>query len=141
MTGDMTGDQLAAAASALVGTPFRLHGRDPRTGLDCIGVLAAALGREGPLPNGYALRTLCHPDFTGIAAKLGLVPACGAVLTGDVLVLRPSPCQFHLAIAASAQSVVHAHAGLRKVVAGPLPAGWPLVGHWRLQPRPIMTRN
>lgn len=137
----MTGDALAAAARALVGTPFRLHGRDPRSGLDCVGVLAvalAALGRPAPLPNGYALRMRGLPALAGIALRLGMGEASDAIRPGDVLVLRPSPCQLHLAVATSARSVIHAHAGLRKVVLGPLP-DWPLIAHWRLQPHPGRT--
>ncbi|WP_404482690.1 hypothetical protein [Novosphingobium sp. BL-52-GroH] len=144
MTGAaMTGDGLAQAALALVGTRFRLHGRDPLSGLDCIGVLAAALaalGQRARLPNGYALRTLGLPDLSGIAAGLGMETAGGPIASGDVLMLRPSPCQLHLAIVASPRSVVHAHAGLRKVVLGPLPAHWPVAAHWRLQPHPVSTR-
>lgn len=141
----MTGAQLAEAASGLVGAPFRLHGRDPRTGLDCLGVLAAAceaLGRQTALPNGYALRMRRMPEASRIAAGLGLQPASGAVLPGDVLMLRPSPCQLHIAIAADARSLVHAHAGLRKVVRGPLPGDWPIAAHWRLPPpAPASKRN
>ena len=40
--------QVVAAARALVGVPFRLHGRD-RDGLDCVGLAALALVRPGPL--------------------------------------------------------------------------------------------
>ena len=43
----MSGEALAEAAVAFAGTRFRLHGRDPETGLDCIGLLAAALTRIG----------------------------------------------------------------------------------------------
>jgi cell wall-associated NlpC family hydrolase len=128
----MTGDDLAAAALALVGVPFRLHGRDPATGLDCVGVLAAALGRPGALPNGYALRHHTPPELSGPFAALGMAPAAGPARPGDVLVLTPGPCQLHLAIAAGGGSIVHAHAGLRKVVRGPLPAPWPCLSHWRL---------
>ena len=39
--------QVVAAARALVGVPFRLHGRD-RDGLDCVGLAALALGRKPP---------------------------------------------------------------------------------------------
>lgn len=135
----MSGEALASAARALVGTPFRLHGRDPRSGLDCIGVLAAAfaaIGRPARLPNGYTLRCRDVPDFGALAAGLGLEAASGAVRTGDVLMLRPGPCQLHAAIAASTETVVHAHAGLRKVVLGPLPGNWPVLGHWRLPSLP-----
>ena len=132
----MTGDDLARAARALVGVPFRLHGRDPATGLDCVGVVAAACragGRDAALPAAYALRSRRAPAPAAHAARLGLAPAAGPVKPGDVIMVRPGPCQHHLAIATASQRFVHAHAGLRRVVEGPLPAAWPLAGHWRLQ--------
>jgi hypothetical protein len=52
---------LAAAALNLIGTPFRLHGRDPARGLDCVGLVAEAMRRAGfhPVPpGGYGLRAL-----------------------------------------------------------------------------------
>lgn len=130
----MTGEELARAALALVGVPFRLHGRDPQRGLDCIGVLeaaASACGTHRALPNGYALRSRHVPGLDRIAASLSLHPASGALAAGDVVLLRPGPCQHHLAIALDGQRIVHAHAGLRKVVAGELPEAWPIAGHWR----------
>lgn len=133
----MTGKDVATAALALVGTPFRLHGRDPRSGLDCVGVLAAALGGETGLPNGYALRCRTLPDVPAIMAALGLTEASGDTQPGDVLMLRCAPCQFHFAIAAAADRIVHAHAGLRKVVLGPLPDAWPVIGRWRLPSSPL----
>lgn len=128
----MTGEGLARAALALVGAPFRLHGRDPATGLDCIGVLAAALGPDAALPNGYALRSRGEPDLSPLAEQLGLTAASGPIQPGDVLMVRPSPCQLHFAIAAAPFRIVHAHAALRRVVLSPLPDHWPILGHWRL---------
>ena len=130
----MTGLQLASAAELLVGAPFRLHGRDPATGLDCVGVLSAALssgGHSHRLPNGYALRNRSLLDTSSIAQLCGLVPASGSIVAGDVLICRVSPCQFHIAIAASKGGFVHAHAGLRRVVLAPGPLPWPIVQHWR----------
>lgn len=130
----MTGQQLASAAEALVGIPFRLHGRDPATGLDCVGVLAAALssgGNSHRLPNGYALRNRSLLDTSSIAQLCGLFPASGSIVAGDVLICRVSPCQFHIAIAAPEDRFVHAHAGLRRVVLTPGPLPWPVVQHWR----------
>jgi cell wall-associated NlpC family hydrolase len=133
----MSGAALARAAEALVGTKFRLHGRDPVTGLDCVGVLAAALaaiGKPAPLPSGYTikLRTLDHwlPD----PASCGFAPIDAAIAAGDVLLLDLGPCQQHLVIATAANRFVHAHAGLRRVVesSGPLPG--PVLHHWRLLP-------
>ncbi|SFF74006.1 hypothetical protein SAMN05518801_101117 [Novosphingobium sp. CF614] len=134
MTGALTGAALAEAARALVGVPFRLHGRDPALGLDCIGVLEAACSARGltvRLPGGYALRGRRLPPVAGIAARLGLREAAGPIEAGDVVMVRPGPCQHHLAIATAPDRFVHAHAGLRRVVEGPIPADWPVAGHWR----------
>lgn len=131
----MSGDALAAAAEALAGARFRLHGRDPATGLDCIGVLAAALaaiGRPAPLPTGYALRARRLPALAGIVSACGFGGAEGAVRPGDVMLLRVGPCQYHFAIALAGGRFVHAHAGLRRVVVAPGPPPWPILRRWRL---------
>ncbi|WP_374410761.1 hypothetical protein [Novosphingobium colocasiae] len=133
-------EAFAEAAGWLVGVPFRLHGRDPHTGLDCVGVLAsagAAAGAAWTLPSGYALRHARVPDLDGLAAGLGFVPASGTVRRGDVLALRPGPGQVHFAITTAEQRFVHAHAGLGRVVEGELPEGWPCLFHWR----PMLPRQ
>lgn len=133
----MTGEQLARAAEALIGSPFRLHGRDPATGLDCIGVLAAALnatGHSGGLPSNYSLRSRRPPETAAVAAACGLISAQGECAAGDVVLCRVSPCQFHLAIALGPDRFIHAHAGLRRVVVSPAPLPWPILQHWRLTP-------
>ncbi len=133
----MTPARLANEAEQLVGTRFRLHGRDPATGLDCIGLLAATMARGGQalvLPTGYPLRLrdlaqwLPAPESCGFAdAELPFEP-------GDVVMLAPGPAQFHLAIADRSLGWVHAHAGLRRVVRGSTLPGGPLIHHWRLLP-------
>lgn len=131
----MKANGLAREALALVGTPFRLHGRDPRTGLDCVGVLAAALaglGRAPDLPIGYTLRGRSLPDLDRVAAACGLAAATGPILPGDVLLVQPGPIQHHLMIAVAADRFVHAHAGLRRVVCGPIQPEWDIVAQWRL---------
>jgi cell wall-associated NlpC family hydrolase len=131
----MSGAQLAEAARALVGAPFRLHGRDPASGLDCVGVLAASLvscGRPVHVPQGYALRNRTLPRLDAFVSACGLVPAEGPALPGDVLLVRAGPGQFHLLISTGAQRCIHAHASLRRVVEADLPPHWPLVEHWRL---------
>lgn len=133
----MTGDDLAAAAAALVGTRFRLHGRDPATGLDCIGLLAAAMaacGQPLPLPTGYPLRLRALEGWLPDPAACGFAEAAPPYLPGDVVMIVPGPAQFHLAIAAPGNGWVHAHAALRKVIRDPaLPKG-PVTHHWRLLP-------
>lgn len=134
----MIGDDLAGAALALVGTPFRLHGRDSATGIDCIGLFAAAMARAGrpvTVPNGYRLRARSLPDLAAIARASGFsaVPV-SSLIPGDVCMVRPGPVQFHLVIAAPAGRIVHAHAGLGKVVTVPAPLDWPIISQWRLVP-------
>ena len=131
----MTAESLALAAEALEGAPFRLHGRDPVTGLDCIGVLAQsleAIGRPSDLPAAYSVRARTIPKLAEIVSQSGFILAKGLPVPGDVLLARIGPMQLHLLIAATDGRFVHAHAGLGKVVTGPLPEAWQVAGHWRL---------
>ena len=137
MINAITGAALARSAIGFVGTPFRLHGRHRGTGVDCVGLLAASLQEMGVralLPNGYALRSLQRPDDVFHARNLGLIPATGALLAGDILILQPGACQYHLAIALGPDQMVHAHAALRKVVVSPLELQWTCAARWRLPP-------
>jgi cell wall-associated NlpC family hydrolase len=122
------GERAVAAARAVLGVPFRLHGRDPATGLDCVGLAALALEAARRVPTGYGLR---FSDEREIAMRLqaaGLV-AVDDVRCGDLLLLRPGPGQLHFAIQ-SGGGMIHADAGLRRVVERPeLP--WPVIGRWR----------
>ncbi len=83
------GARAVAAARAVVGARFRLHGRDPESGLDCVGLAALALraeGFEGPVPLGYAMRSGDAARVHRAIAAAGLVVAerrlGGAALPG-----------------------------------------------------------
>ena len=123
---------VAAAARALVGARFRLHGRDPASGLDCVGVVAAALraaGWAGDVPSGYALR---GGDAGQIAVLLDRHLARGdGIRPGDIVLAVPGPGQFHLTILTET-GFVHADASLRRVVERPGLPPWSVVGAWRL---------
>jgi cell wall-associated NlpC family hydrolase len=130
----VTGRIVAQAAEALLGTPFRLHGRDAHKGLDCMGLVEAALnasGRPVRLPFDYALKMRSIERFAGAALRAGLILASGHEEAGDILLLRVGPCQFHLGIVGSDGSFIHAHAGLRRVVSSPFPEG-DILERWRL---------
>ena len=132
----MTATDLARAAEALVGAPYRLHGRDPHTGLDCVGVVAAALERCGRLrsaPAGYGLRNRSIEPLLALAGDNGLVAAEGPLVTGDIVLVRPGAGQHHLLVAVDGERFVHAHVGLRRVVAQPGPLPWPIARHWRVE--------
>lgn len=131
------GEALAAAGLALVGSPFRLHGRDPATGLDCVGLVHAALlavGAEPVPPRGYGLRNLGVEEWLPLAQHSGLAPVSGQRAAGDVLLIALAHCQHHLVIAADDASVIHAHAGLRTAVRQPFDPAWQVCAHWRLAP-------
>lgn len=123
------------AARGLVGVRFRLHGRDPATGLDCIGLVAVSLRKIGvspDIPVGYALRNSSISSWLTLASRSGLKMADLPIEPGDVLLSKPGPQQHHIMIAETTSSAIHAHAGLRRVVCQPLDAGISLAAHWRL---------
>jgi cell wall-associated NlpC family hydrolase len=130
------GAALAQAAAALAGTPFRLHGRDAETGVDCVGLVALALarcGRSPVVPEGYAMRALSFAPLLRFARRNGFMPLEPAdeARAGDLLLLHPAPTQAHLAIYVGAGGFVHAHAGLGRVTIESGPPRWPVAARWR----------
>ena len=128
-------EKLAQAAASFVGTPFRLHGRNPDTGLDCVGLLIVSLeavGVHSTRPTGYALRNTSIGTWLPYAEEWKLRDARGAILAGDVLLISSGPNQHHIQIAQSSSAVIHAHAGLRRVVRERLSRKPSLEAHWRL---------
>jgi cell wall-associated NlpC family hydrolase len=122
---------IVAAARACVGTRFRSQGRVPGLGLDCVGVVLVAAAAAGitVVPPAYAL----GGDHEAEAERLLSASGCGAVaaaLPGDILVLAPAVQRRHLAVITPA-GIVHADAGLGRVVEAPLAAGWAIIGAWR----------
>ncbi len=132
----MTGAEFARAAESLLGTPFRLHGRDPATGIDCIGLLScsfAACGINAALPTGYSLRTGRWDGLDVFAYQLGFGECRGPFQPGDIGLFQPSAAQLHFAISShSTSGFVEAHAGLRRVVISPSPSRYLQLRHWRL---------
>ena len=132
------GEDVAAAAEVLVGAPFRLHGRDPASGVDCVGLVACALATAGAhpvAPVGYGLRNLGIAQWLPLAERSGLIPVADETLCrGDVVLITLAHCQHHLVIAADPLSVIHAHAGLRRVVRQPMDPAWRIAAQWRAAP-------
>lgn len=132
-----TGDCLAQAAETLVGTRFRLHGRNSMTGLDCIGLVGCSLercGRQPVYPQGYRLRNIDIGPWLDFAQRSGLRSCTGEVARGDILLASPGPAQHHLLIAQGRGRFVHAHAGLRRVVSQHLSLALPPLAQWRIAP-------
>ena len=127
------GNDIVASARACVGTRFRGQGRVVGVGLDCLGVVivaASAAGVRLPDEVDYSLRGegLLRLDAR-IADAMRRVDLAGA---GDVLLFEPGPLMRHLGVWTGA-SLIHAHAGLRRVVEGPVDPAWALIGIYRFR--------
>ena len=126
------GDRIAAAARDLIGTPFRLHGRSGVTGVDCVGLAllsARAAGLDVAEPPPYRLRAGAAPVMHGWMVGAGFVPVTDRA-PGDILLVRVSALQPHIVIDAP-DGVIHAHAGLGRVVLMPMPGDWSELSRWR----------
>ncbi len=124
----MTGSEIAARARARVGVRFRAQGRSVEHGLDCIGLVADAIGAEAVRAD-YQLRGGSADQLAAELRAAGLerVPAPGV---GDVLVMRAGPEQLHLGVVTEA-GLVHADMRLRRVVERPGEPPWPVLQIWR----------
>ncbi len=99
-----------------------------------MGVLAEALactGHSFAVPCDYMLRGEYPERIKAFFAQ----PCFRALVdqrpsAGDLLLCRPAERQMHLGIFVLG-GVIHAHAGLRRVVLTPLPVPWPVIGQWR----------
>lgn len=126
------GKAVAARARALVGVYFRPQGRTRETGLDCVGLVAAALRLEEVRAD-YRLRGGSIEALGKELEEAGLRQV-KAVREGDVLVMRAGPEQLHMAMVTKA-GFVHAHAGIGHVVETPGAPEWPVIGIWRMRSR------
>ncbi|GAA3738551.1 hypothetical protein GGR91_001814 [Sphingorhabdus rigui] len=127
--------KVAQTALDLLGVPFLLHGRSADAGLDCVGLAGlclSAAGEDAAVPTDYRLRgqhsvRACayfdERHFSRVSD--------GSVVAGDILLLEPGVRQIHLAVM-TPKGAVHAHLGLGRVVATPLPLPWPTIAQWRL---------
>lgn len=124
----MRSDARIARARALIGTPFRLHGRAAASGLDCVGLIAIAIDRVAAAPTGYALRGGSVQSWSALMDAV----ACRRRLphrAGDILLLEASAAQFHLGVW-TGESLIHADARLRRVVETPGVPRWRIAGAW-----------
>lgn len=135
-----------AAMRALVGTRFRHQGRNPATGLDCVGLgLQYAKHLGLPLhdrkaysrdPDGRLFESICHVMGQPIARGAG----CGAqVQEGDAVMMEWTPgVPRHVGMITQRDGVIHfLHANssptVRKVVEHRLSDDWRarIVAVWR----------
>lgn len=125
----MLPDRIVTRARRLIGSRFRLHGRDPETGLDCVGLVGLASGKPVDLPSGYPLRGGDMDRWCAWIDRHARRLPTGALRPGALVMLKAGPAQLHLGIWTGI-SLIHADAGLRKVVERAGDPPWPVVAAW-----------
>lgn len=127
----------AERARALVGTRFRPQGRDPRYGLDCVGLVLAVNGMpHDSTRQDYRLRGDHRREIlAGLDSKFRRI-ARTKLRPGDILLLSVAQDQIHLGIATDG-SFVHADARLGLVVETPDPPPWPIQAVYRRRVRSV----
>lgn len=128
----MKRDEIVARARALIGVRFRPQGRDPKHGLDCIGVAMMAMRvPKEQVRRDYCLRSSDPDEVNGEFDQSGFIRiAPAAVRDGDVLLVRPLPSALHVVILTDT-GYLHADMRLRKVVEVPGEVPWPVLSAWR----------
>lgn len=128
-------DRIVAAARAMLGVPFRLHGRSRETGVDCAGLVLLALTEAGHeaaadgAPARYSIRG-GHPERIAEAMRAAGLRPVRKGRAGDLVLVQAAVAQFHLMIA-TGDGHVHAHAGIGRVVEMPGGSSWPIVARYR----------
>lgn len=110
--------------------PFRMHGRIAGKALDCVGLTSHAA--EVPVPSDYQLRGDFERRILTFMNRheFALCDGGAAIRPGDILLVKTGPNQLHFMVSAE-NGLVHAHAGLRRVVLMPRPCPWPILRHWK----------
>lgn len=81
------------------------------------------------LPESYPLRGGDIQQFEHLLRRSGFVRRKAGWRRGDVLVLRPGPAQVHLGLW-TGESLIHADAGLGRIVETPGIPCWPVLSAW-----------
>jgi hypothetical protein len=124
----------AERARARVGTRFRPQGRDER-GLDCVGLVIATYGIPiGSVRRDYRLKGDHRAEAEQVLAQFFRRLRKREARPGDALLMEVVSDQLHLAVL-TACGVVHAHAGLMRVVETPGEPEWPVIGIYRKRTR------
>jgi cell wall-associated NlpC family hydrolase len=129
----LTALEIVSRARSLAGVKFRPQGRDPATGLDCVGVLLWTFGIASELVRrNYRVRGAHRSEIEQTIQRWFAPIECDQLRPGDVALFTIAASQSHLAISCGS-SLIHADASLRKVVETPMPGGWALTRAFRSQ--------
>ncbi len=120
-----------ARGRALLGVRFRPQGRSATHGLDCVGFVAAAFDLPpSEVPAGYRLRGGDAQRIEHELRRLGFARVAHGPWPGDLAIVEAGPRQLHFALR-TGTGVLHADAGLGRVVERPGDVPWPVLSAWR----------
>ena len=122
-------------ARGLIGTRFRAQGRDPDSGVDCLGLAIVAFDLDGhTIRRDYRLSGEHRRELTNGLERLFRRVAKPPIRAGDLMLMRIAERHYHLAIRTDA-GFVHADAR-RGVVETPGTPSWPVIASYRRRVRP-----
>jgi len=122
-------------ARSLIGTRFRAQGRNPDTGLDCVGVLMLTFGiGRDEVRRDYRLRGAHRKEIERHLLRHFRRVRPSEKRCGDVLWCDVTADQVHLAIHCG-DSFIHADSRLRSVVETPGEPQWQIAGVYRRRGR------
>lgn len=128
-------EMIAQRAQQAVGVRFRLHGRSIETGLDCVGLIAYAIKpliKNIDVPEHYQLRfdNIETPRMFFAQTNFAEIDTDIAHQCGDIILTAPACQQLHFLILHH-DHYVHAHSGLRRIVAANYPLTSAAIMAWR----------
>ena len=126
-----TQERFARAAARLEGVPFVEHGRDPKVGLDCVGLVLVPAKKVGVRFEDRPYVTVPGSDYwtTMVATIETLADAVDGAKgdaskweRGDILGIRFGPMKNHLSVYLGGGLMIHAYdaTAIRRVVVTPM---------------------
>jgi len=125
------GQDYCERARALVGTRYRPQGRDPKAGLDCVGLVLVTYGIAlDAVRRNYRLSGDHRAEIERELAPFFLCKRANGPCRDDLMLLAVSAEQLHFGIRTDL-GFVHADARLGRVVETPGTPRWPLLATYR----------
>lgn len=112
--------EIVERARSLIGVPFRPQGRDPATGLDCVGLVLRTFAIPvEDVRRDYRLRGVHRTEIEAALSRWFAQIRTDDARPGDLLLFTIGAEQIHLGVSCGA-TFVHSDASLRQVVERPL---------------------
>lgn len=105
-------------ARALLGTPFRLQGRDPAIGIDCVGLVILAGGIEGAPKPDYRRRGNHLRSFLDRSNRWFRRVSARTARPGDIAIIECGPKSWHVGVIDDG-ALIHADPRVGRVVRRP----------------------